>query len=280
MITSTFTFSDGTTTLYYEADSQVGSSVETVILGVHGMTTDLDGWLALANNLTVLAPVDIHLPIMRGYTNKESYKGDIPAHNQYDLDLEEIIEELGYEYSRIILIGHSAGAGNVARVLINTKTTASKLEAVCFAAPLFHPSSSVPKNRKKDTDWDMYYQRAVFYRFLERVNPWFRGKGAVMKIPLREIPYEEDSPLADYELSYRLFMGRFINPSLLAQLQQLRNASVWIGAEDDVVNTEKLKTNLEKSTETKISVIENEDHHSILTNPEFMRYIIETVGVK
>ncbi|RLJ81020.1 serine aminopeptidase S33 family [Salisediminibacterium halotolerans] len=279
LITSTFTFSDSAVIPYYEIESQERDKTKTVIVGIHGLMSDLDYWKRLADNLTVLASVDVHLPILRGYTNAETKKGDIPNAGQYDNDLVEILQELEHEYERIVLIGHSTGAANVCRIL-NAGRLPVKTEKIILAAPFLHPALPVNReisNQENGSDsWAVYSKRAKFYHIWANINPFFQGRAPVVKVPVRDVPYDASSQVYPYELSYRLVMSRFIDLKH-TNWQLFAKSSVFIGSADEVIDSEKLKQLWKDKTGTDMHTVDSEDHNSLLTSPPFMQHILESV---
>lgn len=260
MRTSLFTFSDGYAVPYYEWESQ--NKADVVLLGVHGITPDLDEWMKLAAHITDTLPMDVHVPVLRGYKPGKKARGHLPDQTQYDQDIDEMISELNKEYDQVIVMGHSAGCGNVMRLI---KKGAGSFKPVLLA-PFIHPEMKVFRDQEQSND-DPSYQifniRAIIAHTLSRFGLTFAEGIPVVRIPLREQPLYTDSLIHAYTLSYRLMMGRFLDPSSIKSLFAENLIPIIIGENDEVIDAEKLTKYLVESSQAQIQVIPAADHNSI-----------------
>ncbi|AOM82223.1 alpha/beta hydrolase [Salisediminibacterium beveridgei] len=275
MRTSLFTFSDGYTVPYYEWESP--DQADVVVLGIHGITPDLDEWMKLAGHVTESGPVDVHLPVLRGYKPNKKNRGDIPLQEQYDQDLSEMITELNQEYERVIVMGHSAGCGNVMR-LLNRQTDAFE---PLLLAPFIHPEMKVFREQEKtenDPSYKIFNARAVAAHTLTRFRLRFAERIPVVRIPLREQPLYTDSEIHPFTLSYRLMMGRFLDPAYSKPLFSKHTIPIIIGEHDEVIDAEKLTKYVSEVDQDQITVIPGADHNSIFHDQASLAEIIQLLS--
>lgn len=274
MRTSLFTHSDGYTVPYYEWESN--QKARLVVLGIHGITPDLDQWMKLASHLTESLPVDVHLPVLRGYKPNKQNRGDIPGQTQYDNDLQEMIAELKQEYDQVIVIGHSAGCGNVMRSI---KEDPGSFYPVLLA-PFIHPEMKVfreQETKDEDPNYKIFNIRAILAHTLTRFGLKIAGKIPVVKIPLREQPLYTDSQIHSYTLSYRLMTGRFLDPAVAKTLFFSYSIPIIIGEHDEVIDAVKLTDYFGEPERNLVTVIPDTDHNSIFHEQESLAEIIQAI---
>ncbi|WP_280770950.1 alpha/beta hydrolase [Salipaludibacillus daqingensis] len=269
-ITSLFTFSDKTSIPYYEFP--VKPTTNKVLLCIHGITSDLEHLFIMAENIRSNVRIDIHIPILRGYTSFEEGKGDIKRKGIYDQDLIEMIDELSKEYEEIYLLGHSMGAGNILRYYLNTPS--EKIINIFLVAPFINPSMKVFHDKNDDQSDDLYeifFKRAVFLGLLDRLKIGFLSHLPVVKIPLREIPYDTSSKTISYTLSFRLMISRFVSNLAIIKRLPIERIHIFIGENDEVIHGKKFKDYWEKEVGNETNLLEELDHNSVLTSEEFTR---------
>lgn len=276
MRTSVFTFSDGYSIPYYEWTS--GKKSGTVVLGIHGITPDLDQWGKLASNLVAGMAVEVHIPVLRGYKPNQKRKGHLSVMEQYDTDLKELIEELEQEYDRVIVVGHSAGCGNVLRGLFYQDLSAKAL----LLAPFIHPEMKVFKSKEKsqkdaNSGYELYQGRAMFAHILSKMGVKVAESCSVVQVPLREKPLLKDSPVIHFRLSYRMMMGRFLAPDLASRFIEDQNIPIIIGDQDEVIDAEKLADLLSNSAKDNVHRIEGVNHNDLFDNPDSLSRIMTEI---
>ncbi|MCE7791984.1 alpha/beta fold hydrolase [Salipaludibacillus sp. CUR1] len=276
-VTSLFTFSDKVNIPYYEYPSKV--KTDSVMLCIHGLTSEMEHLFTFAEKLSGKLDVDVHLPILRGYTSFETGVGDLPEKNKYDSDLKEMINELAQEYKHIYLMGHSIGAANVMRYFLEEPHY--KVRSFFLVSPFLHPSLKVSRDQKEDNGGDdfyeVFYTRAVMLRMLDRFNIQVFSQKPVVKIPMREIPYEPDSATVPYTLSYRLITSRFITKPGILKNPDFSRFNVFIGNNDEVIDGLKFQDIWEKNTGGKVTLLEKEDHNRVLYSPLFLEEVGQTI---
>ncbi|ADH99373.1 alpha/beta hydrolase [Salisediminibacterium selenitireducens] len=276
MRTSVFTFSDGYTIPYYEWTAT--KKAKAVVLGIHGITTDLDQWRILASNLAEALAIDVHVPVLRGYKPNEKHKGHIENMEQYDVDLTEMINELKQEYNQVILLGHSAGCGNVLRGLYLQDLNVGAL----LLSPFIHPEMNVFRSRENAGDGDdggykLFQMRTVIAHTLSKLGIKIAESLPVVQVPLREKPMFRDSAVFQYRLSYRLMMGRFLNPDLAVGYIQKQKIPIIIGEEDEVIDAGKLAHALSLSGQKIVQRIQGADHNSVFHHQDSLSRIIDEI---
>lgn len=276
MRTSVFTFSDGHSIPYYEWTSS--KEARFVIVGIHGITPDLDQWNILASNLVADMDIDVHIPVLRGYKPNKKSKGHIPILEQYDLDLREIVKELLEEYDQIMMIGHSAGCGNVLRALhfqqLKVKT--------CLLSPFIHPEMDVFNTRDQSEEndsgsYELYQKRAVGAHMLSKAGIRSAELWPVVQVPLREKFLYKDSAVIPFKLSYRLMMGRFLKPEIALDLIREQRIPIIIGNEDEVIDAKKLSDLFTDDADGVVDVIQGVNHNTVFDHPESLSRIMTEV---
>ncbi|PYZ95123.1 hypothetical protein CR194_06305 [Salipaludibacillus keqinensis] len=276
-ITSLFTFSDKANIPYYEFPSE--RKTNKVLLCIHGITSELDQLFKMAELLRSEVSIDIHIPVLRGYTSFESGKGDLNEQGRYDLDLQEMIDELSKEYEEIFLLGHSMGAGNLLRYSLEQPS--NHIVDIFLVSPFIHPSLDVFHDNngdQKEGDYEIFFKRAAALSMLDRLNVHFFSYLPVVKIPLREIPYDETSTVKSYTLSFRLMMSRFIKDPSILNSAPLHFYRIFLGSQDEVISGLKFKKYWETEVGGDVYLASTHDHNSILTSSELINDLIRSVN--
>ncbi|WP_160846591.1 alpha/beta hydrolase [Pontibacillus yanchengensis] len=239
----------------------------TVIL-IHGITAEQNALQQLAQRLQ--PNVNVFIPILRGYGDQDG-RGDISYFGQYDHDLIDVAKSVNNQgYDRIFWAGHSMGCANLLRLLENNLV---KSEGFLFLSPFFHPSLKLYKYQgRQETKQEDLYKLKLFkiisLATLMKVGVYSWTNSKVAIVP------DEFTENNSLHLSFRLLLSRFIENAKQIHLSKA-NAPLLtlIGSNDEVTDASKLQAWWEKQTSHQCTIVQDEDHNTILHCDETIRNI-------
>lgn len=265
---SSFKMNDNTFLPDYTIQTE-GST--TAVLCIHGITSELDMFAAFGKLLHRKLNYDIHIPILRGYHDSQRH-GDFESDTQYDQDIESMLLSLRLKYKRVYVLGHSIGSGSVFRYMQERKS--NLIDHAVLTAPFLHPAHKVFKEAEEgenDGTYKLFFKKALLAGTLNKMGIKILDNTSIVEIPLRTFPLDPASPLKTHSLSYRLMMSRFIKKEEHFDHIDYSRITFITGEKDEIIDINKAETFFDKHIDSKLLVVKDEDHNTILTSSQLLK---------
>lgn len=270
----TYTARDGAELAYrfYDSDAQ------RLLIFVHGSSYHGAGYHDLALHLSRTGAAKVATPNLRGHYMSGPRRGDVDYIGQLEDDIQDLIESLrgAGHGGPITLGGHSSGGGFVIRFAGGEH--GGSVSSLLLLSPVVPTSSAIREGTAGG--WASLHQKRLFG--LLAFNAFgFHGLDGLSIIAFNK-PERFWDGTETLAYSYRLNASYHPRYDYAGDIRAAQDKPllVLIGAEDEAVDPDGLRSLFSEDPETKFEVLPETGHFAVFSDPKALDRIADWLGAQ